>query len=98
MRNARADARRREQAAAVRGWSTYDFYRILSEGNIRRAYLVYEAGEFTVSHASPTLAAIRAFFELSHDFSDHEAVFIGRDDVTKTPFFAFVHVTRRGIS
>ncbi len=98
MSNTRADAVRRQQAATVRQWSTSDFYRMLLGANIRRSYLVYEAGEFTVSHASPILGAIRAFFELSHDFFDHEAVFISRDDVTKTPFFAFVHDTRRGLS
>ena len=39
---------------------------------------------------------LRAFFEFSHNFSDHEEVFIGRDDGTRMPFFAFVHDIRRG--
>ncbi len=93
-----ADTDRRERAEEVRRWSTDEFYGLLVKAGIQRAYLVYENGEFTASHDSPLLAAVRAFFELSHDFSAHEAVFVGRDDGTKTPFFAFVHDTRRGLS
>lgn len=98
MQTLRVDARRRNDAANLRTWTTDEFYRRLVDEDIRRAYLSYENGEFTVSHASPLIASLRAFFELSHDFSGHEAAFIGRDDGTKTPFFAFVHDTRRGLS
>ncbi len=98
MHTLRVDVQRRDDAAKLNAWTTDEFYRLLVDSGIRRAYVVYENGEFTVSHASPLLASVRAFLELSHDFSSHEALFIGRDDGTKTPFFAFVHDTRRGLS
>ncbi len=91
------DVRRREKAATVRGWSVEDFHERLVEEGIHRAFLVYENGEFQLSHRR-FLEPLRAFFELSSDFANHEGVFIGREDGLKTVFFAFVHDTRRGLA
>ncbi|HEX7155180.1 MAG TPA: class I tRNA ligase family protein [Thermoanaerobaculia bacterium] len=90
------EAQRRAAAKAVRSWSVAEFGALLDQANIRRAYVMYEVGEFRVSHKE--LAPIRAFFELSHDFSKHEAVFFGREPGIDTIFTAFVHDTRRGLS
>ncbi len=87
---------RRAVATMVRSWTIADFGALLDAANIRRAYVMYENGEFRLSHKE--LAPIRAFFELSHDFSRHEAVFFGREPGIETIFTAFVHDTRRGLS
>lgn len=89
------DARRRA-AKDVRSWSVGDFGALLDRANIRRAFVIYENGEYRLSHKA--LAPIRAFFELTHDFSKHEAVFFGRERGIDTIFTAFVHDTRRGLA
>ncbi|MGA8807934.1 MAG: Glu/Leu/Phe/Val dehydrogenase dimerization domain-containing protein, partial [Thermoanaerobaculia bacterium] len=90
------DLRRRDQARMVRNWTVRDLIAVLDAEGIRRGYVVYENGEIIVSHKA--LKPIRSFFELSHDFGAHEAVFIGRDPQFETIFTAFVHDTRRGLS
>lgn len=87
---------RRRAAKEVRAWSVADFRELLERADIRRAYIIYENGEFRLSHKD--LAPIRAFFELSHDFARHEAVFFGREPGIDTIFTAFVHDTRRGLA
>lgn len=87
---------RRRAAKEVRSWSVADFHALLERANITRAYVLYENGEFRLSHKD--LEPVRAFFELSHDFSKHEAVFFGREPGIDTLFTAFVHDTRRGLS
>jgi leucine dehydrogenase len=87
---------RRRDAKDVRSWSVADFGALLDRSNIRRAYVIYENGEFRLSHKA--LAPVRSFFELSHDFAKHEAVFFGREPGIDTVFTAFVHDTRRGLS
>ncbi|MDZ7269780.1 MAG: class I tRNA ligase family protein [candidate division KSB1 bacterium] len=91
------DEKRRALARMVRQWSVADFQRQLEQAGIYRAFVVYENGEFTLSHPQ-ILAPVQAFFELSQDFSNHEAVFIGREDGIAMLFFAFVHDTRRGLA
>lgn len=92
----KADQERQQQAEKVRGWSVQDFHDRLAEKGITRAAVVFENGEFTLTHRE--LKELQAFFELSQDFSRHEAVFIGREEGIPTLFFAFVHDTRRGLS
>lgn len=92
----RDDLRRREEARRVRNWTVQDFAALMDEKKIRRAYLMFENGSFVLSHAA--LRPLQAFFELSHDFADHEAVFIARDPAIDTIFTAFVHDTRRGLA
>lgn len=87
---------RSRAARDVRSWSVADFGALLDRANIRRAFVIYENGEFRLSHKA--LAPVRSFFELSHDFSKHEAVFFGREPGIETIFTAFVHDTRRGLS
>ncbi len=91
------DIARRELALQVRRWSLETLRQRFLEAGIRRAYILYENGEFQLSHPQ-VLAPIRAFFELSQDFADHEAVFIGLEEEVPTLFFAFVHDTRRGLA
>lgn len=93
----RLDEQRRELARQVRGWSIDDFHGQLRAEGVKRAYVVYENGELRLSHPK-LLKPIQAFFELSHDFSRHEGVFIGSEEGIPTLFFAFVHDTRRGLS
>jgi glutamate dehydrogenase/leucine dehydrogenase/methionyl-tRNA synthetase len=95
-RLARNQELRREAAKKVRSWSVPDFVALLDAANIRRAFVIFENGEFRLSHRE--LAPIRAFFEFSHDFSRHEAVFFGREPGIDTIFTAFVHDTRRGLA
>jgi leucine dehydrogenase len=87
---------RRQAAKDVRSWSIADFGALLDRAEIQRAYVIYENGEFRLSHKE--LAPLRALFELSHDFSRHEAVFFGREPGIETIFTAFVHDTRRGLA
>lgn len=91
------DEKRRARARVVRQWSVTDFHRQLEQAGISRACVLFENGEFTLSHPQ-ILAPVQAFFELSQDFSNHEGVFIGREDGIPTLFFAFVHDTRRGLA
>ncbi len=91
------DSHRRELARKVRAASVEDFHDRLAEAGVTRAFVVSENGEITLSHPG-LLAPVKAFFELSQDFDDHEGVFIGREDGIPTLFFAFVHDTRRGLA
>ncbi|MDF1662606.1 MAG: class I tRNA ligase family protein, partial [Planctomycetota bacterium] len=91
-----ADGKRREEARKVRTWTVADLHDLLKSEGITRAYIIFENGEFTLSHRC--LSPIQSFFELSQDFARHEGVFIGREDGLETLFFAFVHDTRRGLS
>jgi leucine dehydrogenase len=92
----KADGKRREQAIQVRRWTVSDLHDLLKAEGITRAFVVFENGEYTLSHQ--VLNPIKAFFELSQDFARHEGVFIGREDGLETLFLAFVHDTRRGLS
>lgn len=78
-------------------WTLQDFMAQLIEQNVYRAYIVCNDGEFTISRPE-LLEPIRNFLEKSKDFSQHEAIFIGREDAVDTLFFAFVHDTRRGLA
>lgn len=91
------ESQRRELALQVRKQSVYDLYNKFVENNIYHAFIVFENGEFTLSHPK-ILKPIQSFFELSQDFADHEGIFIGREDGLETLFFAFVHDTRRGLA
>lgn len=93
----KADDRRRELARQVRRWKVEEFHSQLVETGLSRLYVVYENGEFQLSHPK-ILTPVQAFLELSQDFGQHEAIFIGREDGIPTLFFAFVHDTRRGLS
>ena len=97
MRHSKIDEKRRSLAAQVRRWTVEEFHDQLLEAEIHRAYVIFENGEFTLSHPK-LLAPIQAFFEVSQDFAEHEAVFIGREDGIATLFFAVVHNTRRGLA
>lgn len=91
------DAERRRTAARyVREWSVSDFRRLLEDAGIHRAFVLFENGEYRLSHKQ--LQPLQAFFELSHDFSSHEGIFIGYEPGIDTIFTAFVHDTRRGLS
>ena len=92
-----ADVRRRELARGMRTSSIEDFHDRLATSGVTRAFVVSENGEITLSHPG-LLAPVKAFFELSQDFDDHEGVFIGREEGIPTLFFAFVHDTRRGLA
>ncbi len=97
MSSPKTDARRRELARRVRGSSVEEFHDRLAEAGVTRAFVVSENGEIKLSHPG-LLAPVKAFFELSQDFADHEGVFIGREEGIPTLFFVFVHDTRRGLS
>ncbi len=96
MLNPTIDDQRRALARQVRRWSVEDFHDALADAGVCHAFIVSENGEITLSHPK-LMAPIRAFFELSQDFADHEAVFIGREDGIPTLFFGSVHDTRRGL-
>ncbi|HEX2833692.1 MAG TPA: Glu/Leu/Phe/Val dehydrogenase dimerization domain-containing protein [Thermoanaerobaculia bacterium] len=92
-----SDAMRLERARRVRQWSVENLFQLLREKNISRAYVMYENGRFHLSHEA--LRPIEAFLELSHDFSNHEAVFLAPSpERFRTVFAAFVHDTRRGLA
>lgn len=91
------DLKRKELAQKIRDFKTEDFLNLLKENNITRAFVVYENGEFILSHPN-ILKPLQAFLELSQDFSKHEGIFIGREDGIDSLFFAFVHDTRRGLA
>ncbi len=97
MSNHKTDAKRRELARRVRLSSVEALHDLLAEQGVTRAFIVSENGEITLSHPR-LLAPVKAFFELSQDFANHEGVFIGREDGIPTLFFAFVHDTRRGLA
>lgn len=93
-----ADDKEQRVAAArqVRAWSVRDFHALLVEADIHRGFVLFENSEFRLSHKQ--LLPIQAFFELSHDFQNHEAFFVGHEPGVETIFTAFVHDTRRGLS
>ncbi len=91
------DQLRRERARLVRTWSVTALRERMLAAGVRRAFVLYENGEFCLSHPD-VLAPLQAFFELSSAFADHEAVFIGLEEDVPTLFFAFVHDTRRGLA
>jgi len=93
----RTDEVRRQLARRVRQWSVEAFHDELKSRGITRAFLISENGEITLSHPG-LLAPLKAFFELSQDFSNHEGVFIGREEGIPALFFAGIHDTRRGLS
>lgn len=97
MRHSKIDEKRRDLARQVRGWTVEAFHDQLAEAGVHHAYVIFENGEFALSHPK-LLAPVQAFFELSQDFAEHEAVFIGREDGIPTLFFAAVHNTRRGLA
>lgn len=86
-----------DAARVVSKWSVEDFRNHLKEHDFERGFVLFENGEFTVSHPA-ALAPLRAFFELSPQFAGHEAVFVGRHGDIPTVFFAFIHDTRRGLA
>lgn len=89
--------RRRDQARTVRHLSIEDFHQQLIQHNIYRAFILFENGQFQLSHPK-IMHNIRAFLELSQDFSNHEGIFIGREKGLDSLFWAFVHDTRRGLA
>lgn len=93
---AASDARR-AAARTVRRLSLPEFLQQLEEAGIYRGYILYENGQFQLSHAS-LLAPLQSFLELSQDFADHEGIFFGREDGLDSIFWAFVHDTRRGLA
>ncbi len=97
MAGQKLDDRRRDLARQVRRWRVEEFHDLLAEAGVTRAYVISENGELRLSHPQ-LLAPVRAFFELSQDFDDHEGVFIGREEGLPTLFFAGVHDTRRGLA
>ncbi len=96
MSSHKIDAQRRELARRVRQTSIEEFHDQLAEAGVTRAFIVSENGEISLSHPG-LLSPVRAFFELSQDFADHEGIFIGREEGIPTLFFAAVHDTRRGL-
>ena len=97
MSSERSDATRRQLARRVREWSVEEFHDELASRGITRAFVISENGEITLSHPE-LLGSLKAFFELSQDFADHEGVFIGREEGIPALFIAGVHDTRRGLS
>lgn len=89
--------KRQTLARNIRQCQVQDFYQQLVQADIERAFIVFENGQFKLSHPE-ILAPVQAFFELSQDFGNHEGVFIGRADGLESLFFAFVHDTRRGLA
>lgn len=92
-----AHAKRQEQAREVRHYTLSDFHKSLAEAEIYRAFILYENGQFQLSHPKE-LQPLQAFCELSQDFDCHEGIFIGREPGLDALFWAFVHDTRRGLS
>ncbi len=91
------EEQRKILAQQVRKMNVYDLYNKFVENDIYRAFIVFENGEFNLSHPK-VLKPIQAFFELSQDFAQHEGIFIGREEGLETLFFAFIHDTRRGLA
>ncbi len=92
-----ANIKRQEQAREVRQYSITDFHQSLADAEIYRAFILYENGQFQLSHPKE-LQSLQAFCELSQDFDCHEGIFIGREPGLDAVFWAFVHDTRRGLS
>ena len=97
MSSRKIDAQRRDLARRVRRSTVEEFHDQLAEAGVNRAFVVSENSEITLSHPQ-LLGPIKAFFELSQDFADHEGIFIGREEGIPTLFFAAVHDTRRGLA
>jgi glutamate dehydrogenase/leucine dehydrogenase len=83
----------------VQSPSTYqsveDFHDALKERGILRASIVFQDGDFRLSHPD-VLKPLQGFLESSLDFASHEAIFIGREEGLETVFLAFTHDTHRG--
>lgn len=92
-----AHDRRRQLAREVRQLALNAFHQQLKDAGIYRGFILYENGQFQLSHAA-LLQPLQAFLELSQDFACHEGVFFGREDDLDAIFWAFVHDTRRGLS
>ncbi len=92
-----ANTDRQQQAERLRSWSVPDFLEQLETAGVYRAYLLYEHGQFQLSH-NQLLKPLQHFCELSQDFAEHEGIFIGREPGLDALFWAFVHDTRRGLS
>lgn len=92
-----ANSTRQGQAQSIRQWAVNDFLEALQEAGVYRAYILYEQGQFQLSHPA-LLKPLQSFCELSQDFAQHEGIFIGREDGLDAIFWAFVHDTRRGLS
>lgn len=97
MSSPKIDRKRRQLARQVRSWSVEELHDQLAEAGVTRAFVISENGEITLSHPR-LLAPLKAFFELSQDFADHEGIFLGREDGIPTLFLTAVHDTRRGLS
>lgn len=91
------DDRRRRLARTVRQATVESFHQQMVDAGVEHAYVLSENGELRLSHPE-LMAPIAAFFELSQDFDEHEAVFLGRDPRFPTIFLAAVHDTRRGLA
>ncbi|MEZ0374973.1 MAG: class I tRNA ligase family protein, partial [Candidatus Sericytochromatia bacterium] len=88
---------RRHLARTIRRLSLPDFTETLQRAGIYRGFILYENGQFQLSHPK-ILAPLQAFLELSQDFANHEGIFFGREDGLDAVFWAFVHDTRRGLA
>lgn len=92
-----ANEARRAAARLVRNLNLPEFLARLEAAGVYRGYLLYENGQFQLSHPQ-LLAPLQAFLELSQDFANHEGIFFGREDGLDAVFWAFVHDTRRGLA
>jgi len=92
-----ANDQRRDAARQVRHWSLKDFQQQVEQAGIYRGYILYENGQFQLSHPQ-FLQPLQAFLELSQDFACHEGLFFGREPGLDSLFWAFVHDTRRGLA
>lgn len=92
-----ANQTRQEQARFIRQWPVSEFLEALSQAGVYRAFILYEQGQFHLSHPQ-LLKPLQSFCELSQDFAEHEGIFIGREAGLDAIFWAFVHDTRRGLS
>lgn len=92
-----ANSARQDRAKGVRQWTVKDFLDALKKAGVYRAFILYEQGQFQLSHPA-LLKPLQSFCELSQDFAQHEGIFIGREDGVDALFWTFVHDTRRGLS
>lgn len=97
MSTRKIDQKRRDLAREVRRSSVEAFHGRLADAGVERAFIVFENGEFTLSHPK-LLAPLQAYLELSQDFAEHEGLFFGREPGLPTVFLASVHDTRRGLA
>lgn len=81
----------------TKGKDLWSLYEEMVKNDVKRAYVVYEDGQFKLSHPD-VLKGIQDFFESSPDFNGHEGVFIGREEAIHSLFFAFIHNTHLGLA